>query len=202
MSVGLTLKSAVMMAVALVMAMGCSSGPSTAAPWRAPDGTMHTPRAANDRGLRACQKSDDACDCDRDDQCKSKPGGECHPGSTSGYGYDPGTVQRCFYPCRSDADCGGQICAPAGVASSVATCVVAGCRSSADCERADGERGACTGMRSFASQQLAYHCVYDSDACSTDRSCPAVQRDGRDREQACGFAAGVAECQPVPDPVP
>lgn len=143
--------------------------------------------------VNRCLAGPEPGDCCLDMDCPER---ESKPGFCQAEGYDaqnaycggmaPPEWNRCVYDgCRRDADCGaGRACMPAGAYGyALAHCVMAACRSDAQCDRQPG--GQC---RPFTRRCAAYGfaCTYDADPCRADADCPP----GEDFELYCAPLVG------------
>lgn len=161
------------------------------ATWVGPDGVS---RVIAERGAeeRPCDKGDPQCKCERDSDCKEKPGGACIHGS----GANSKIGQRCAYDaCSTDAQCKqGEMCVPAGPSGErVSRCLPARCRGRGDCIP-DGECKLLP-VNPFTAPDVVA-CVYPSDQCDSDRKCKLGQ--------ACLFdtTGGHMTCQARPSAPP
>ncbi len=174
---------AILSAMGLVAAPGCSSGDAVGGTKDFPC-TNSAPATGQSGGIETCAegqvhrpkagkctanvpRSDYMCDagvggsapqdCTTDADCSDKKLGQCGI-----YGQAPECT--CRYGCESDADCGAdQLCAcgdPVGI------CVRATCKTDADC----GGGKLC--MRSVGEcGSISWHCQTGSDECATNDDC-------------------------------
>lgn len=140
------------------------------------DGAINRVEALTFDGTPAadsCLGDEASAECATAADCTAHPNGAClHDPNLTG---DP--VCGCIYACSTDADCAeGEACVPPEVLEdpdAVPTCVPAGCRTGADCDR--GECGLSEHQNGCATL-VGLSCRSRDDTCHGDEECDGSVR--------------------------